>query len=158
MPERKITFLSLVIALVVILCTDEGFAQSLAKDIVGAWALVKTNSYGPNPIGMFMFDGNGHFSANLERSDLPKYASNIRTQGTAAEYKATVEGSIGFFGTYSVNGTDLNLHIVGSTFPNWIGTNQKRINLSIIGDELKFTQPSPSQGGPAEDVISQKIK
>jgi hypothetical protein len=64
------------------------------------------------------------------------------------EYKATVEGSISYFGTYSVSGTDLLLHVEGSTFPNWTGTDQKRVNLSVTGDDLKYTNPTPS-GGPA---------
>jgi hypothetical protein len=76
-------------------------------------------------------------------------ASNNRTQGTPAEYKATVEGSISYFGTYSVSGTDLILHVEGSTFPNWTGTDQKRINLSVTADDLKYTNPAPSGGGAA---------
>lgn len=121
-------------------------AQSLSQEIVGAWALAKADGYGAAPLGTFMLDGNRHFAAMLMRSDLPKYASNIRSQGTPAEYKATVEGSIAFFGIYSVSGADLNLHVLGSTFANWIGTDQKRTNVSISADEMMFTQPNPSGG------------
>jgi hypothetical protein len=92
------------------------------------------------------------------KNDLPKYASNNRTQGTPAEYKATVEGSLSYFGTYAVSGTDLNLHIEGSTFPNWVGMDQKRINLSVNADELKYTQPNPSGGGPAAQLIWRRAK
>ena len=95
-----------------------------------------------------MFDSNGRFSAILMRNDLPKYTSNSRTQGTPAEYKGTVDGSIAYFGTYSVNGTDLDLHVEGSTFANWTGTVQKRTNVSIAGDELKYNVPAPSDGRP----------
>jgi lipocalin-like protein len=73
-------------------------------------------------------------------------------QGTLAEYEATVQGSISYFGTYSVSGTDLVPHVEGSTFPNWNGTDQKRNNLSVTGDELKFTNPAPSGGGGAADA------
>jgi len=94
----------------------------------------------------------------LMRAALPKYASNNRTQGGPADYKATVEGSLAYFGTYSVSGTDLLLHIEGSTFPNWTGSDQKRINLAITGDELKYVQPTPSGGGPAAPVAWKRVK
>ena len=85
------------------------------------------------------------------KSDLPKYASNNRTQGTPAEYKDTAEGNISYFGTYTVSGTDLILHVEGSTFPNWIGTDQKRVNLSLTGDDLKATNTfdSPTRVKPS---------
>ena len=147
MKRSKAAFLSLVAALGLALSAGPGLTQSLEKDIVGTWGFVSSNAYGPNPQGSFTFDTSGHFSAILMKSDLPKYASNNRTQGTAAEYKATVEGSLAYFGTYSVSGTDLILHVVGSTFPNWNGTDQRRTNVSVKGDELTYVQPTPSGGG-----------
>jgi len=103
-------------------------------------------------------EANGRFSAILMRADLPKYASNNRVQGTAAEHKSTVEGSLAYFGTYSVNGTDLNLHIEGSTFPNWTGADQKRTNISLVGDEFKYVQPLPSGGGSPTPVVWKRAK
>jgi len=41
------------------------------------------------------------------RSDLPKFASNNRNDGTSDEYKAIVQGSIAHFGTYTVNEADM---------------------------------------------------
>lgn len=87
------------------------------------------------------------------RSDLPKYASNRRTQGTAEENKATVQGMLAYYGTYSIDGKNVILHIEGSSFPNWNGTDQKRTNLSITGDEMRWTQPTTSGSGqPAETL------
>jgi hypothetical protein len=96
---------------------------------VGTWTLVSADVFGPSPKGALMFDANGHVSAHLMRSDIPKYASNNRAQGTPEEYKATVHGGITYFGTYSLNGTDLLFHIEGSSFPNWNGTDQKAVLL-----------------------------
>jgi Lipocalin-like domain len=135
-----------------------GAAAQSAKDVVGTWTLVSADAFGSNPKGYLMFDANGRVSAVLMRSDLPKYASNSRTQGTAEENKATVQGMIAWFGTYSINGTDLVLQIEGSSFPNWNGSNQKRTNLSVSGDELKWTQPTPSQGGPPVVVVWKRAK
>jgi hypothetical protein len=130
------------------LAAGTAFAQS-AKDLVGTWTLVSAEPFGPNPKGMLMFDANGHIASQVFRSDLPKYASNTRNKGTPEEYKATVEGSITFFGTYSVSGTDVLLHIEASSFPNLNGTDQKRTNLTLRGDELKWTVvPNPVAGEP----------
>jgi hypothetical protein len=35
----------------------------------------------------------------------------------------------------------LALHIVGSSFPNWDGTDQKRM-AEITGDQMKWTNPT----------------
>ena len=143
------------IALTVLLASTVGsgaFAQS-SKDLVGTWTLVSAEGYGPNPKGALMFAADGHFSSHLMKADLPKYASNSRTQGTPEENKATVQGYLGYFGTYALNGTDLVFHIEGSSFPNWNGTDQKRTNVTITGDELKYSQPTPSAGGAPIVVV-----
>ncbi len=65
-----------------------------------------------------------------------------------------MQGSIAYFGTYSVSETDKTFatHIEGATFPDWIGTDQKR-SFTISGDELKWTTPTTSLGsGTALDV------
>jgi hypothetical protein len=158
MNRRRILTLSAVTTLAFALSASNAVAQ-LAKDVVGSWTIVSAgDAYGPTPKGSLIFEPNGRFSIHLMRHDLPKYASNNRTQGTPAEYKATVEGSLSYFGTYSISGTDLNLHIEGSTFPNWVGMDQKRINLSISGDELKYTQPNPSGGGAAALLVWKRVK
>jgi hypothetical protein len=130
---------------------------------VGTWTLVsvtlekerkKTDLFGPNPQGQITFDPNGRISMIITRSDLPKFASNNRHAGTPEENKAVVEGSIAYFGTYSVSETDdtCAIHIESSMFPNWIGTNQKR-SFTISDDELKWTTPTVSLGsGTALDV------
>jgi len=114
----------------------------------------KTDYYGPNPVGQMMFDPNGHFSEVLTRSDLPKFASNNRQAGTPEENKAVVQGSIALFGTYTVNETDktIILHIEGSTFPNWVGVDQKRL-FKLSGDELNWTVPAPSVGSGTVYIV-----
>src|SRR5216683_1112821 len=140
MNRRSILGLSVITTLGLALAASYALAQS-AKDLVGAWTLVSAEAFGPNPKGVLMFDANGRVSGQLMRADLPKYASNNRMQGTPEEYKTTVQGSIGYFGTYTVNGTDLIFHIEGSSYPNWTGADQKRTNLTVTGDELKWTNP-----------------
>jgi hypothetical protein len=158
MKRCRILGLSAITVSILALAAGTAVAQS-AKDLVGAWTLVSAgDAFGPNPEGLLMFDANGRVAAELFRSNLPKYASGVRTKGTPEEYKATVEGSISFFGTYSVSGTDLLLHIESCSFPNWNGADQKRTNLTVVGDELKWTQPTPSMGGPPIAVVWKRAK
>jgi hypothetical protein len=128
------------------------------KQLVGDWALVSAGApnpdikpFGPND-GFATFQSNGRFSLQLILSSLPKFASNNRAVGTSEENKAVVQGSISYFGTYSVNETDgtVTLHIERCSFPNWNGTDLKRIITSLTGEELKYMNPAASVGGAAE--------
>jgi lipocalin-like protein len=150
--RRSVISIATVTALGLVLTKSQLGAQSVKK-LVGTWTLASADTFGPSPKGSLMFDGDGHFSAIFMRADLPRYASNSRLEGTQDEYKTTVNGAVAVFGTYALSGTDLNLHIEGSTFPNWDGTDQTRRNVSISATELKYTQPTPSAGGPPLVVI-----
>ena len=140
----------------VFLLREEAVAQT-AKDLVGTWTLVsltveqdgkKTDFFGPNPKGQLTYDADGHFSEILTRSDLPKFASNNREAGTPEENKAAVQGSIAYFGTYSVSEADkmITRHIENCTFPNWNGMDRKS-SFSISGDELSSTGLSGTSTG-----------
>jgi hypothetical protein len=133
--------------------------KSMKEAIVGTWNVliiddVKSDgthvpAYGPNPIGSAIFTADGRYSVQIMRAARPKFASNNRTTGTPDENKAAVQGALAHFGTYSVNEADktLMLRIEGSTFPNWDGTQQKRIITSLTaGDEVTWTNPTPSTG------------
>jgi hypothetical protein len=157
MNRRSILTLSVIATLGLMLCSNSAVSQS-AKDLVGTWTIVSAEAFGPNPKGVLIFDANGRYSLMLMRPDLPKYASNNRTQGTSEEYKAIGSGSISYFGTYSVNGSDLILRIEQSSFPNWTGTEQKRTNLTLTGDELKYTNTAPSVGGSAAILVWKRVK
>jgi hypothetical protein len=153
------TIMHAILATSVLTALTAPVAAQSARDLVGTWTIVSAgDAYGPNAKGNATFDSNGRFSIILMRNALPKYSSNNRVQGTPAEYKATVEGSLAYFGSYSLNGTDLNLHIEGSTFPNWTGGDQKRTNVSVTGDEFKYTQPNPSSGGAPAELIWKRVK
>ena len=142
-------------------------AQS-AKDIVGSWSFLlnettnadgtKINTYGAKPKGILMFDGGGHFSLFIANPDRTKFASGSRLQGTPEEYKAAVQGSISYFGKYSIDESAkaINFELEASSFPNWDGVAQKR-PFSITGDEMRFTNSSGSSGGSVL-VILQRLR
>ena len=145
----------------VVLSASEVCAQT-AKDLAGTWTLVSADTvrpdgsrvptFGASPKGILVFTDDGRFIYLLSRADLPKFASNNRTTGTPEENRAVVQGSIATFGTYSVAGTDLLIKVEHSTFPNWIGADQKR-TIAVTGDQLKWTNAAGSGGGVVELVL-----
>jgi hypothetical protein len=139
-----------------------GQQPSLKQQLVGTWMVVsweqkkgdgtKSQLYGANPTGIAFFDDGGRYIITVMRPDRARYASNTLRQGTAEENKATADGTITYFGTYTVSEVDrsIAIHVEGSSFPNWNGTDQKRI-VAIAGDQLTLTVPVPS--GENVDVV-----
>ena len=158
--SRQVAYLMMSLCIVTGLLSDLAHAQS-AKDSVGAWIAVsnvaeqggvKSEPYGATPQGMLIFEADGRYGLILSRNNVPKFASNSRTNGTADENKAVVQGTISHFGRYTVGPADKSIvfHIELSTYPNFNGTEQKRFELA--GDELKYTVPAFSGGGTAVAV------
>src|SRR3954463_5511038 len=165
--HRRITLLiTLVICLAISTVKTTAVAQpkSLKEHLIGTWILVsniverqdgtKTNQFGPNPKGILIFAPDGHFATMNARADLPTLASANRSRATPEENKAVVEGSLAYYGTYSVSDSEkiITVHVEGSTFANQVGTVQKRLITSITSDEMKFTNPAATSGGSIQLV------
>lgn len=152
----------------VALLAGDAVAQQKAKitkeQLAGTWTWVSSklerpdgslvDGFGPNPKGVYMFDAKGHFAFVLQRADLPKIASNNRLTATPEENQAITRGTLSVYGTYSVDEAEgsVTQHIEGSSFPNWNGTQQKRL-MTITGDELKITVPVASAGLKSHNVL-----
>jgi len=142
--------------------------QSLQELLVGTWTLVsheseradgsKFSMYGSGPKGVAFFDAGGRFIIAVARSERARYEIDNPMQGTAEENKATAQGAMTYFGTYSVNEPDriIYIHIDASSFPNCSGTDQQR-SFTISQDQLKLTARALQTGGQAE-VIWQRAK
>ena len=135
--------------------------KSIKEQLVGTWTFVSSTTklpdgspaWGINPKGLLILTENGYFSSQIVRSDLPKFGSNNRAQGTPEDNKAVVQGTSSTFGTYPVDETKktYTLKFEGSSFPNRAETEQTRA-FTIVGDELKIANPSTSVGGSSELV------
>ncbi len=163
-----LTTVSLLLAGISLLAGDALGQQNMLKEqLVGTWTVVslinekkdgtKIETFGSDPKGYFMFDSSGHFSTHIIRSWRPKFAH--RDQPTCTESKAVVEGTITAFGTYTVNEADHSIseHIIGSSFPIWDNTNQKR-SITITGNEMKYINPTPATGGGTAVVILKRAE
>jgi ketosteroid isomerase-like protein len=141
--------------------------QTTTTDLVGTWKLVsitieqdgkKTDFYGPNPQGQLIYEANGRVSNIITRSGLPKFASDSRQLGTPEENAEVVEGSIAYFGTYTVDAgaKTITLHIETCSYPNLNGLDRKS-TFNISGDELTITNPTSSIGVP-DQLVWKRVK
>src|ERR1700746_3690010 len=142
--------------------------RSLAEQRVGTWILVSHQAmrqdgstflpYGPSPQGIAIFEPGNRFIITVMRSDRPKYAINLPSKGTAEENKQTAEGTMTYFGTYSVQEVArvIAIHIDASSFPNWSRTDQVR-EFAITGDQLTLTARALATGGHA-DVVWKRVQ
>src|SRR5262245_13558986 len=138
--------------------SENAAAQSPKEQLVGTWTMTsntttradgsKVETFGPGAKGVVIFQPNGYHVLIITRSDMPKFASGNRASGTADENKSVVLGSVVYFGTYQVNEADstYTVQVDGTTFPNWLGSVQKR-NYAISGDELTMASGAGSAGG-----------
>jgi hypothetical protein len=104
--------------------------------------------HGPDVKGALLLDRSGQFALQITAAG--------RAKGSGDPSRSPIGRVIGYFGTYTISEADkvLTFNIVRSTFPNWDGTEQKRI-LTITGDKLSYraAAPIPSADGPFIPVI-----
>ena len=152
------------VCLAVGLSASDALAQqkSLKEQLVGTWTLVssdqvrpdgtKLRQFGSDPKGINVFDANGRFFVMIASADNLQIAS-IGSKTNSEEDGLIVE-SIAYYGTYTVNEdvTVISLHLDASTFPNQVGTDQKRIITSLTADELKYSSPAAISGVQVHQV------
>jgi hypothetical protein len=166
MDRRTLIRVCAMAALGIALLPSSALAQqkSLKEQLTGAWNLVsientmpdgkKSMGFGPNPKGILIFDASGRYSQAQMRGDRAKFKSADRTVVTAEESKKAMDDSLAQLGNWSADETSktITLRIESSLVPNGDGTEGKRVNVSVTGDELKFSNPGPASGGRNDSV------
>ena len=148
------------LCLAVGLSSSASLAQqtSLKEQLVGTWTLVSSDQvrsdgstlrqFGANPKGINVFDANDRFFLMIASADNSKIVSNDPSRTNSEEGDGLIVESIAYYGTYSVDETEkvAMLHVEASTFPNQVGTDQKRIITSLTVDDLKYRIPGATSG------------
>ena len=115
------------------------FGLSFLINLRGRTA-ANSRCHGTNPKGVAIFDAGGQFIITVMRSDRGKYAIDFPTRGTAEENQATAQGTITYFGTYSVSEADRTIDIHLRLVRSRIGTVPIRNGaFAITGDRLTLT-------------------
>lgn len=135
-------------------------AQSMKDQLVGTWSVEsnvenyadgKTVSWGQTLKGLQIFDTGGRFI-------MMQAEVGSRTKADGNPALNPIGKMISYFGTYTVNETEktLTYQIVGSSFPNWDGVEQKRVVATLDASKLvyKTAAPIPSPQGPFVPVVT----
>jgi Lipocalin-like domain len=165
MNRRHVFTLSVIPVLALILTSAaEAQQKTLKEQLAGTWTVVsweqigkdgnKFERFGANPQGVNVFDANGRFVVMFARADLPKLAARDPMKSTPQENKAIMEGSIAYFGTYTVDeaAKTISMRVETSTFPNQVGIEQRR-TVSISGNELRLTNTTTLTGNTINYVL-----
>ena|SRR5579872_5992593 len=135
--------------------------------LVGTWTLVAVDNvkpdgsrvqpYGPHPDGLLVLDAHGRYAVHIFRPGRPHFAAGDKSQGTAEENRAAVQGTNAHFGRYSVDAAAaaITFHIEHALFPNWEGTEQRR-SFRLNGDQLQYTVQTPTSGGAETAEVTWK--
>jgi hypothetical protein len=146
--------------------------KTLTEQLVGTWTLAssdqvrpdgsKLKQLGANPKGINVFDANGRFFLMIvspgflviASADNTKIVSYNPSKMNSEEIGGLAVESIAYYGTYTVNEAErvAILHLDASTFPNQIGTDQKRTITSLTADELKYSGPAAMPGVQVHQV------
>jgi hypothetical protein len=122
--------------------------DAVKQRLVGNWKLVKYEVFAQNgetrpgayDIGRLMYDERGEMSAHLMRSGRAPEAPT-----TDAARASAYQGYLAYFGPFTLdvaNGIVIH-HVVGSSFPHWVGTEQVRhYALSPDGNGLTLSLKS----------------
>jgi hypothetical protein len=120
-------------------------AADVTRRLIGNWKLVKYEAFdqngaarpGPYDVGRVAYEASGEMTAHLLRSDRAKEAP-----ATDAARAAAYQSYIGYFGPFTVDaqrGTVAH-HVIGSSFPHWVGTEQVRYYaFSADGNQLTLS-------------------
>jgi hypothetical protein len=156
----RTALVALSLAIGSIACVDTAAAQSLQQRLAGIWTYVdnynllpdgrRVQPMGPNGQGILMLDPGGRFSWIYVRPDLPKFASNNRQTGTDAENKAVAQGSLAYYGTYTIDepSNSIVMRIEYSSYPNFKGAEQRR-SIKFDGEQLTIINQAAASGGTA---------
>jgi hypothetical protein len=168
--NRRVT---LAMTTTTLLCLAVGLSASnslaqqkklLKEQLVGTWTLVssdqvrpdgsKLKQFGANPKGINVFDANGRFFVMIAGADNSQIAARDSAKANSEEIGGLIAESIAYYGTYTVNDevNVISLHLDASTFPNQVGTDQKRSITSLTTNELKDSSPAAKSGDQVHQV------
>ncbi len=127
--------------------------KSLQRQLTGTWKLVSAEDKDPNtgkwkkytfgnpPSGYFIYDATGHASVQIMTTPPVKIATP--DSPTPDEALEIFNGYIAYYGTYTVDESNISVQVEGALDPTQVGSNQVRPyelkgDRLIIGDQKTY--------------------
>jgi len=137
---------------------------------VGVWKLISfeqrttagevSHPMGQKPVGRLTYDASGHMSAQLMLPDRPKFEAPSKVRGSAEQKIAAFDGYTAYYGTYTVDEAHRTVihHVEASLYPNWVGTEQRR--LFEFSDGKLILRAVNGAGGPGTEsrLVWERVK
>jgi hypothetical protein len=108
------------------------------EPFLGSWALVSlervlpsgevSRPLGDSPVGSILYQPDGHMSAQLSVGNPARFVNDDLDQASAEEATQAWRTYLGYWGSFKIlveKGVVVH-RVEGSSFPNWIGTEQVR--------------------------------
>ncbi len=120
-------------------------AKQLQKQLAGTWRLVSAEdfdqqtgkwvpyTFGNPPSGYFIYDATGHASIQIMTTPPVKIATP--DSPTPQEALQIFNGYIAYYGTYTVDASNISVQVEGAWDPSQVGTPQVR-PYQLKGDKL----------------------
>jgi hypothetical protein len=131
----------------------------MARDqFIGVWKLasfefrladgIVIHPMGSGVVGALLYDPSGYMALQLMEPDRPKFESGDWLRGTDEEIKAAFEGCMAYYGTFEIDEPKSIIihHVLGSTFPNWVGVDREQF-YELSHDRLTLTTLPMSLAG-----------
>ncbi len=143
--------------------------ESTLEKITGTWKLnaiyflfndgSKEDMYGPNPIGILMYDSNGYMNAQLGESGRQTSFKNKEWMLDLNLKSIAFDSYMSYYGTYYEEEPGKVIHQVeGCINPDWIGEKEIRY-VDTQGDILKIWTPKTQINGKEAvvEVLWQRV-
>ena len=144
-------------------------AQGPAK-FVGVWKLVSfeqrttagalTYPMGQKPVGRLTYDASGHMSAQIMLPDRTRFDAPSKVRGSPEQKIAAFDGYTAYYGTYTVDDAHRTVihHVEASLYPNWVGTEQRR--LFEFSEGKLILRAVNGSGGPGTEgrLVWERVK
>jgi lipocalin-like protein len=121
-------------------CLLPAGAWAQTNALVGTWSIAslvedhargkQSQPFGEHPNGAISYGQDGTVFVFIATSD--------RAKSTAPAMQP-VGPVVAYYGTYTLDGTNLTNHVKGSTYPNFEGTEQKGV-VTVSGDHAKLVR------------------
>ena len=141
---------------------------AVAEQLVGTWRLVAMRAnmgddmpeepFGPDPLGYITYTADGYMHAIVtdrhrprvgtpteefsRRTGLRRLAFLIRELPALARHTKATLKALAYAGTWEIRGPELIHRVSASVFPDWIGTEQRRV-YAFDADQLVLTSHYP---------------